>query len=130
MKLADAMQKKEKTLQAIVKDLKKVRAYLMSYAKITDDTDTEEVLDIAKGKEESASKKRRKPAIKKISFVAEEFSAESFDTEDNFYRIAGIIDDLIINLQRLHNEKSNKKQKYYTDDDFETEKVYRVKDAV
>ena len=129
MKLADAMQKKEKTLQAIVKDLKKVRAYLMSYAKITDDTDTEEVLDIAQGKEESVSKKR-KPAIKKISFVAEEFSAESFDTEDNFYRIAGIIDDLIINLQRLHNEKSNKKQKYYTDDDFETEKVYRVKDAV
>ena len=129
MKLSDALTKKEKTLQAIIKDLRQVRNYLVAYAKITDDTDTQDVLDTAKGKEEQSIQKKRKPAIKKISFVAEDFSAESYDTEENFFRIAGIIDDLIINLQRLHSEKG-KKKKYYTDDDFETEKVYKVKDGV
>ena len=128
MRLSDALTKKEKTLQAIIKDLRQVRNYLVAYAKITDDTDTEDVLDTAKGKDEQSIKKNK--PIKKITFVSEDFSAESYDTEENFFRIASIIDDLIINLQRLHNEKGKTKKNTFTDDEVEAEKIYKVKDGV
>lgn len=106
MKLKDIINQEEKLLGQIVKDFGRIKSNLLKYTSLVS-KEYDSQLD---------------------SLVSESGEGVEFD-EDRIYQIISMIDDVSLDLKRIHREKSQKKEKptEYRDEDLEQDTIYRVK---
>lgn len=104
MKLKDLLNKEEKLLASIVKDFDRIKSNLLNYTSLVS-KEFDSQLD---------------------SLVFESEEEIEFD-EDRIYQIISMIDDVSLDLKRIHRQKNRKKETEYRDDDLEKDTIYRVK---
>ena len=104
MKLKDLINQEEKLLSSIVKDFDRIKSNLLKYTSLVS-KEFDSQLD---------------------SMVSESEEEIKFD-EDRIYQIISMIDDLSLDLKRIHRQKNRKKKTEYRDDDLEKDTIYRVK---
>jgi len=105
LRLQDILGKEEKILGQIVKDFSRIKSNLLKYTSLVS-KEFDSQLD---------------------TLVSEEEGGE-FD-EDRIYQIISMIDDVSLDLKRIHQDKGQEKDKdtEYRDDDLEKDTIYRVK---
>jgi hypothetical protein len=108
MKLKDLLNKEEKLLSSIVKDFDRIKSNLLKYTSLVS-KEFDSQLD---------------------SLVFESEEEIEFD-EDRIYQIISMIDDVSLDLKRIHRQKNRKKETEketeFRDDDLEKDTIYRVK---
>ena len=108
MKLKDLLNKEEKLLASIVKDFDRIKSNLLNYTSLVS-KEFDSQLD---------------------SLVFESEEEIEFD-EDRIYQIISMIDDVSLDLKRIHRQKNRKKETEketeFRDDDLEKDTIYRVK---
>lgn len=106
LRLQDILDKEEKLLRQIVKDFSRIKSNLLNYTSLVS-KEYDSQLD---------------------TLVSESGEGVEFD-EDRIYQIISMIDDVSLDLKRIHREKSQKKEKEteYRDEDLEQDTIYRVK---
>ena len=103
MKLTDLLNQEEKLLRQIVKDFDRIKSNLLKYTNLVS-----------------------KEFDSQIDSLVSESDEVEFD-EDRIYQIISLIDDLSLDLKRIHREKGREKETEYRDDDLEKDVIYRVK---
>jgi len=106
LRLQDILGKEEKILGQIVKDFSRIKSNLLKYTSLVS-KEFDSQLD---------------------TLVSESGDGGEFD-EDKIYQIMSMIDDVSLDLKRIHREKSQEKDKdtEFRDDDLEKDTIYRVK---
>ena len=108
MKLKDLLNKEEKLLASIVKDFDRIKSNLLNYTSLVS--------------------KEFDSQLDNLVFESEE--EIEFD-EDRIYQIISMIDDVSLDLKRIHRQKNRKKETEketeFRDDDLEKDTIYRVK---
>ena len=104
MKLKDLLNQEEKLLRQIVKDFDSIKSNLLKYTSLVS-----------------------KEYDSQLSSLVNESEGEIDFDEDKIYQIISLIDDVSLDLKRIHRQKSRKKETEYRDDDLEKDTIYRVK---
>jgi len=106
VRLEDILNKEEKILRQIVKDFARIKSNLLKYTSLVS-KEYDSQLD---------------------NLVSESGEEVGFD-EDKIYQIMSMIDDVSLDLKRIHREKRQEKDKdtEYRDEDLEKDTIYRVK---
>ena len=105
LRLQDILGKEEKILGQIVKDFSRIKSNLLKYTSLVS-----------------------KEFDSQLDTLVSEGEGVEFD-EDRIYQIISMIDDVSLDLKRIHQEKGQEKDKdtEYRDDDLEKDTIYRVK---
>jgi hypothetical protein len=106
LRFQDILDKEEKILGQIVKDFSRIKSNLLKYTSLVS-KEYDSQLD---------------------TLVSESGDGVEFD-EDRIYQIISMIDDVSLDLKRIHREKGQEKDKdtEFRDDDLEKDTIYRVK---
>jgi hypothetical protein len=106
LRLQDILGKEEKILGQIVKDFSRIKSNLLKYTSLVS-KEFDSQLD---------------------TLVSESGDGVEFD-EDRIYQIISMIDDVSLDLKRIHREKGQEKDQEteFRDDDLEKDTIYRVK---
>jgi hypothetical protein len=105
LRLQDILDKEEKILGQIVKDFSRIKSNLLKYTSLVS-----------------------KEYDSQLDNLVSEGEGVEFD-EDRIYQIISMIDDVSLDLKKIHREKSQEKEKdtEFRDDDLEKDTIYRVK---
>ena len=105
LRLQDILGKEEKILGQIVKDFSRIKSNLLKYTSLVS-----------------------KEFDSQLDTLVSEGEGVEFD-EDRIYQIISMIDDVSLDLKRIHQDKGQEKDKdtEYRDDDLEKDTIYRVK---
>jgi len=105
LRLQDILGKEEKILGQIVKDFSRIKSNLLKYTSLVS-----------------------KEFDSQLDTLVSEGEGVEFD-EDRIYQIISMIDDVSLDLKRIHREKGQEKDKdtEFRDDDLEKDTIYRVK---
>ena len=105
LRLQDILGKEEKILGQIVKDFSRIKSNLLKYTSLVS-----------------------KEFDSQLDTLVSEGEGVEFD-EDRIYQIISMIDDVSLDLKRIHQDKGQEKDKdtEFRDDDLEKDTIYRVK---
>ena len=105
LRFQDILDKEEKILGQIVKDFSRIKSNLLKYTSLVS-----------------------KEFDSQLDTLVSEGEGVEFD-EDRIYQIISMIDDVSLDLKRIHREKGQEKDKdtEFRDDDLEKDTIYRVK---